>query len=100
MSNILLKVEGRIISNCHTKRATAKDLAPHLFEQVRLFGLGRWNRSEGEWNLENFIVNSFEVLEKKSLSETVIALRKLKGEWGENALQEILESRHNQKGIN
>lgn len=100
MSNILLKVEGRIISNCHTKRSVAKDLAPHLFEQVRLFGEGRWDRNEGKWSLENFVVDSFEVLEKKSLSETVIALRKFKGEWGENSLQEMLESRHNPEEMN
>ena len=94
MSNILLMVEGRVISNCHAKRSIAKDLGKYLFEPVRLFGEGRWSRNEGEWDLENFVVDRFEALEEKSLSETVIALRGLKGEWGKNSLHELLESRN------
>ena len=101
ISNILLKVEGKIIRRCHTKRSIAKDLGKYLFETVRLFGEGLWNRNEeGKWNLENFVVDRFEALEEKSLSDTFIALRKFKGEWGKDSLYEILESRHNQEEIN
>lgn len=92
---ILLEIEGREISGCHAKRVIAKELAKNLFEPVRLYGEGRWDRDdEGEWNLANFIVDRFDVLEESTLSKTVIALRGLRGEWGKDALHGILASRH------
>ena len=92
---ILLEVEGRELSGCHARRSIAKELAKNLFEPVRLYGEGRWNRNaEGEWNLNYFIVDRFDVLQESTLSQTVIALRGLKGEWGENSLNELLESRN------
>jgi len=95
---ILLDIEGRELSGCHAKRPIAKELAKNLFEPVRLYGEGRWDRSpDGEWNLINFMVNSFEVLENKSLSETVIALRGLEGKWGKDSLYEILKYRNSDK---
>jgi hypothetical protein len=76
---ILLAVEGREISGCHAKRSTAKDLAKHLFEPVRLFGMGRWDRgADGEWNLAYYFVDRFDPLEESSLSKAVIALRGLR----------------------
>lgn len=95
---ILLAVEGREISGCHAKRGIAKELAKNLFEPVRLYGEGRWDRNEeGEWNLASFYVDRFDILEESTLSKTVIALRGLQGEWGENALHELLESRHSEE---
>jgi hypothetical protein len=92
---IILEVEGREISGCHARRSIAKELAKNLFEPVCLYGEGRWNRdAEGEWNLSYFMVDRFDVLQENSLSQAVIALRGLKGEWGENSLNELLESRH------
>ncbi len=92
---ILLQVEGKEISHCYANRTLAKELAKNLFEPVRLYGEGRWERSdEGIWSLIHFDVNRFEVLKEISLSQTVIALRGLQGEWGEDALHEILRSRH------
>jgi hypothetical protein len=95
---ILLEVEGREISGCHAKRAIAKELAKNLFEPVRLYGEGRWDRNdEGEWNLASFGVDRFDVLQESTLSKTVIALRALKGEWGKDALHDLLESRHSKE---
>ncbi|MBN1156932.1 hypothetical protein JXA85_04910 [Candidatus Woesearchaeota archaeon] len=98
---ILLTSEGETISGCHTKRIIAKELAKNLFESVRLYGEGRWERDiEGRWNLISFSVDRFEVLKETSLSKTILALRGLKGEWKKNSLQELLESRHNEKDTN
>lgn len=92
---ILLQVEGKEISGCRAKRSVAKDLAKNLFEPVRLFGEGRWDRSaDGEWNLVNFNVDRFIILEESTLSKAVIELRGLQGEWGKDSLNEILESRY------
>lgn len=92
---IILDIDGKEVSGCHAKREIAKSLAKYLFEPVRLYGVGRWNRSpDGEWSLEYFMVNGFEPLEQRTLSETVLALRAIKGEWGGDSLQEILDSRN------
>jgi hypothetical protein len=92
---ILLEVEGREISGCHAKRNIAKDLAKNLFEPVRLFGEGKWDRNvDGEWKLIEFTVDRFDVLEESALSKTVIALRGLKGDWGKDSFCELLESRN------
>lgn len=96
---ILLYVEGKEIPGCHARRAIAKELAKNLFEPVRLFGEGRWERSaEGEWNLIHFMVDRFDVMEKTSLSDAINELRQLKGEWGKTAIDEILESRRSNEG--
>lgn len=94
---ILIDVEGREISGCHAKRAVAKELGKYLFEPVRLFGEGRWDRNvEGEWDLVSFIVDRFDVLRESNLSQTIVALRGIKGKWGDESLREVLESRHNE----
>ncbi len=96
MVPILLSVEGREISGCHASRKIAKDLAKYIFEPVRLFGEGRWDRStDGDWNLVGFTVDRFDVLEESPLSKTVMILRGIKGEWGKDSLHEILELRNN-----
>lgn len=92
---ILLEVEGREISGCHAKRSIAKDLAKNLFEPVRLFGEGKWDRSiDGEWKLIEFTVDRFDVLEESALSKTVIALRGLKGDWNKNSFNDLLAYRN------
>jgi hypothetical protein len=69
---ILLRAEREQIPNCWCKHDVAKRLARHLFEPVRLFGSGRWERDgEGKWTLEHFAVDSFEPLRDEALSLTV-----------------------------
>jgi len=98
---ILLTSEGETISGCHAKRNIAKELGKYLFEPVRLYGEGRWERNvEGIWNLVSFSVDRFDVLKETSLSKTILALRGLKGEWKENSLHELLKSRHDEEDTN
>ena len=60
----LQDIDGKIISGFTAKRSVAKDLAQHLWDPVRLFGVGQWGRNdEGSWVLEKMQVQSFEVLE-------------------------------------
>ncbi|HOD71940.1 MAG TPA: hypothetical protein PKO27_12990 [Deltaproteobacteria bacterium] len=92
---ILLDVEGKQLSHFYTTRTIAKRMGNYLFEEVRLFGDGLWERNtEGEWALKVFRVDRFEVLPKRTISETVESLRKLKGEWGEDEIERILNDRH------
>ena len=65
-----------ILSGCYARRYLAKELGHHLFEPVRLYGRGRWNRSpDGEWTLDRFYVDSFDRLDDKPLPSVVEALR-------------------------
>jgi hypothetical protein len=85
---ITLRSEGDLIADCYTSLATAKRLAAHLFEPVRLFGNGRFAREdEGSWKLEYFVFETFIKLSEQPLSSAIEALRAIPGgEWGDDAL--------------
>jgi hypothetical protein len=93
---IMLRSEDELIANCYTSRAMAKELAGHLFEPVRLLGLGRFIREDrGGWKLEYFAISSFSPLSNEPLSSVVTALRAIPGgEWGEDALEQLRILRH------
>jgi hypothetical protein len=94
---ITLRSEDELITDCYTSRTTAKGLAAHLFEPVRLFGSGRFAREEdeGTWKLEYFVFERFEPLSDQPLSSVIEALRAIPGgEWGETALDELQLIRH------
>lgn len=93
---VTLRSEGERIADCYTSRATAKRLAAHLFEPVRLFGNGRFVREdEGSWKLEYFAFETFVRLSDQPLTGVVEALRAIPGgEWRENALDELHLIRH------
>ena len=80
-----------------TKPYTGIDLSPELAieisdakcllrKAVRLHGEGRWQRNPetGKWDLKQFKVDRFEILEDTPLTETVAELRRVKGSgWAE-----------------
>lgn len=96
---VMLQAGGQTLTGIYAKRSVAKPLARHLFEPVRLYGTGRWTRSaDGDWQVERFVVDRFDVLDERSLSSLVLALRAVPGgEWGSNAVNDILVHRGVQK---
>ena len=63
-----------------TDRETARRLAQHFFEPIRLHGIGRWMREEdGTWMLRRFKVQGFDVLQNIELADVVDQLRNAKG---------------------
>ncbi|HVZ91532.1 MAG TPA: hypothetical protein VG843_07775 [Rhizomicrobium sp.] len=93
--HIRLDYQGRQLSGCYTTRSIAKELAHRLFEPVRLFGRGRWNRDDdGNWTLEDFKVESFEPLSDAPLSDALTALRAIPSELNDASYSEIEELRH------
>jgi hypothetical protein len=67
-------------TGCETTRAIARELGKHMFEPVRVYGVGRWIReADGQWTLRHFRVHRFEALGTDSLRETVAALRAVPG---------------------
>ncbi|RCK21880.1 hypothetical protein TH8_17225 [Thalassospira profundimaris] len=66
-----------------TNRDNARRLAKHMYEPMRIFGVGRWMRGDdATWQLKSFRVDSFDVLDNSDLSVAVDKLRSEKGsEW-------------------
>lgn len=93
---VALQTDGETLTGIQARRSVAKPLARHLFEPVRLYGTGRWTRSvDGNWHLERFAVDRFEVLDERPLSNLVVRLRALPGgEWGPNAVSDLIALRH------
>jgi hypothetical protein len=87
---IMLKCEQGELSGCWASKAVAKALACSLFEPVRLFGTGHWNRNdEGKWKLDYFHVESFVPLRDVPLSAALNEIRALKIDWDDKAYDEL-----------
>jgi hypothetical protein len=73
--HVTLIFEG---SRCKAEanRELGVHLGPRFYKLVRLFGRGKWFRNaEGRWELQRFVIHSFEDLEDVSLPEIVERLR-------------------------
>lgn len=95
---VMLQCEEKTLSNIHAKKTLAKELGNNLYEQVRLFGSGRWVRDVlGTWNLEDFTVDSFEVLKGDSLSTALTKLRAIPGgAWTTESYDELVDMREDE----
>tara|TARA_R110002096_G_scaffold65006_1_gene158255 strand:- start:35672 stop:36415 length:744 start_codon:yes stop_codon:yes gene_type:complete len=78
-SHALLQDGDVYYSNCELPRDMARDLSHYLYgATIRMFGVGRWKRDlDGEWGLEHFKVEGYDVLDDKALTETVSELRSI-----------------------
>lgn len=81
----------------------ARRVAPHLFgPTLRVHGLGTWFRTgAGAWEMRNFRINDFEVLDDAPLLTVVENLRKVKGsDWGKlpDPVHALLGDRHGDEG--
>lgn len=70
-------------SSLETDRDTARKLARHLYEVIRVLGTGSWMREEdGNWTLKKFTIRSFEVLADDDLRSVIDRMRAVEGsEW-------------------
>jgi hypothetical protein len=76
---VLIDKEGEAFSGCWADRVIAKQLGQKLFEPVRLYGTGKWDRTaEGKWVLREFIIERFEPLSGDPLSEALHRIRAIK----------------------
>lgn len=68
-----------------TNRETARRLAKHMYEPVRVFGTGRWLRDQdGQWILKKFRVESYTVLAADDLKDAIDNMREIEGsDWKE-----------------
>jgi hypothetical protein len=96
-------MEGDVARRCEMTRDMARDLARHLFgDPLRVFGEGRWRRMpDGKWELEQFTVSHFEVLDDASLPDVVARLRAIEGsDWKrvDDPFSELRRIRHGPDG--
>jgi hypothetical protein len=74
--------EEDTITGCFARKAVAKQLCNHLFDPVRLHGRGRWSRTHtGEWELDRFYVDTFEIVQNEPLPHVLAELRAAKVQW-------------------
>ena len=67
-------------SGIETTRESARYLAKHMYEPVRIFGTGNWMReANGSWTLRKFRLESFEALRTENLKDVVDQLRNIEG---------------------
>ncbi|MBC6402621.1 MAG: hypothetical protein GDA35_03180 [Hyphomonadaceae bacterium] len=63
-----------------THREMARDIAGHMYEPMRIYGVGKWMRDEaGKWILKTFRVDSYEVLEADDLKDVIHDMRAVEG---------------------
>ncbi|MGR9269830.1 hypothetical protein [Rhizobium leguminosarum] len=74
----------QVYSGCTATRELARRLAPFfLGPPVRVQGTGTWERKgSGDWELKNFRISDFVVLDDSPLAEVIAKLRAVEGnEW-------------------
>lgn len=87
---VQLQTPDETITGCSALRNTAKEMALHLFDDIRLYGRGSWTRTEGgDWILERFLVDNFEPLNPEPLPNVVASLRAIRANWRLNPIAGI-----------
>ena len=78
---VWLEGENRERLACTASRPIAKELAGHLFgDAVRVSGMGKWRRNADRlWELEDFVIKSWQTLDETPLDEMVTKLRAVPG---------------------
>ncbi|GFZ96099.1 hypothetical protein GCM10011497_28330 [Elstera cyanobacteriorum] len=78
---VLLETDiGRITCDLH--KSKAKEMAPYLFDWVRVTGVGVWERSpQGKWFPSSFTINTFDPLDDEGLADVLARLRSLGAGW-------------------
>lgn len=68
-------------THCEANREIAKELGKHLFgPEIRCVGVGRWYRDgTGAWEMRNFTISEFSVLDQRPLPEIVSDLQAVQG---------------------
>jgi hypothetical protein len=93
---LTLLCESETITNCYCREPVARELGKLIYEHVRLFGNGRWDRdAEGKWSLESMNVDSFEPLRNDTLEDAIARIAMIGGEWNSDSLAELNSIRHN-----
>lgn len=83
---VWIEGESKVIYKCWANRDMARQLAAYLFDRpVRVTGSGEWCRTpERRWELVDFKIKSFEILDVSPLEKVINDLRQIEGNlWNE-----------------
>lgn len=83
---VWIEGEGKVIYKCWANRDMARQLAAYLFDRpVRVTGSGEWCRTpERRWELVDFKIKSFEILDVSPLEKVINDLQQIEGNlWNE-----------------
>lgn len=90
----LQSLDGRVLSGLTASRSLTKELAPLIYEWVRLAGIGQWCRTgDGEWQLDRMLVQSYEPLDEEEATVTLERMRDLKIKWPSDAWERLQSER-------
>ncbi|MCC5872979.1 MAG: hypothetical protein JJU22_11330 [Gammaproteobacteria bacterium] len=80
-AHLIIEDRTQTYSGINLTRDQATEIAPYLYRKVvRLHGAGSWRRDEeGQWQLERFRVDQFDVLEDVPLLEVLEHVRSIQG---------------------
>ena len=77
---------GQVYSGFSAPRAVAKSMASHLFEPLRVTGIGNWERTRGgDWLLSKMLIQTYVPLEDSPVEDVLLRLRAAKVIWPRNA---------------
>lgn len=85
---VWIQGEGIPIYKCTATREIARELAPHyLTDPIRVAGKGQWRRtSERKWEIESFVIKTWQPLDAASLIDVINNLRNVAGSgWNDMA---------------
>ena len=99
VSRVAIWDRGTVYARCRGSRDLIRELAPYIYgPELRFHGRGRWTRDPGgKWNLEEFWVRSFDVLDQEPLTSVVAKLRDIPGnQWRDvdDPWRELTDIRH------
>jgi hypothetical protein len=83
---LMQDLAGEIHAGFSAPRSLAKQMAPKIFDPIRVNGIGSWDRTQdGEWKLTKMLVQSYEPFDDEALPEVLNRLRSAPVVWPENA---------------
>lgn len=84
---------ARVKYPCRAKRELIKEMAPYIFQSVRVRGEGTWVSEKSGWRLVAFSIHGFEPLRDRRLTDVINELRALPGNrW--NAMEDPMGEAH------
>ena len=83
---LMRDLAGEVYSGFSASRVLAKEMAPRLFEPIRVNGIGSWDRGkDGDWTLAKMLIQTYEPLPNEDLGELLREFRSAPVAWPENA---------------
>ena len=102
-ADVPVHLDGQPVQIVYAPRRLARDIAQYIFSTpIRVEGKGKWMRDRmGDWIMQRFLVERFDVLSEDSLQGSITRLRAIPAEWKrkDDPLRELAELRDGEATI-